>query len=68
MKVKALHWVKTETGWHPTGETFEVESVEGLTGMVDIIDEAPAPAAAEAPVHDEETPVVRKRGRKAASE
>lgn len=66
MKVKALHWVKTETGWHPAGETFEVESVEALTGMVDIIDEAPAPVAVKAPVHDEETPTVRKRGRKAS--
>lgn len=66
MKVKALHWVKTETGWHPAGETFEVESVETLTGTVDIIDETPAPVVAEAPVHDEETPTVRKRSRKAS--
>lgn len=66
MKVSAKCWVKTETGWHHAGETFEVENVDGLTDVVDIIDEAPATVAAEAPVHDEETPMVRKRGRKAS--
>ena len=66
MKVKAKHWIKTESGWHQTGEVFETDTVDGLTGMVDVIEEDSAPVGQmdDSLEPEEEKPAARKRGRK----
>ena len=43
MKVKAKHGIKTETGWHMTGETFEVKSLDGISEMVDVVEATAEP-------------------------
>lgn len=65
MKVRARHWVKTDSGWHSTGDIFEVETLDGLAGMVDVIEMAkPEPKPVEAEMAETVKPTMRKRGRK----
>lgn len=64
MRVKAKHWVKTDTGWHPAGDTFEVETVDGLDGMVEIVEGAGTGAEGK----QDEKPVAKKRTRRQTEE
>ncbi len=68
MKVRARHWIKTNSGWHQTGEVFEVENADGLTGMVDILEEATqqdaVPDIVEETVPADEPKAAKKRSRK----
>lgn len=72
MKVKANHWLKTETGWHKAGDVFEVKSLDGLTGMVEVVEEpkckAPAPAPVTEEAEDTQAPKPTKRARKRSAE
>ena len=62
MIVKAKHWVKYNSEWHGTGETFSIDEAdaEEMKQYVDAVENEPEPQEAE---HAE--PVKRGRKRKA---
>lgn len=57
MKVKAKNWINVSGEWHQAGDIFEIESIDGIEGSVEVIAE---PKSAEKPEVKTETTPKRK--------